>query len=146
MIKHQYDVWLVGQASCDAKVEMAKDKPVTKFRMWVSSGKNRKSGEFQEAFYFNVKCWGDQAKEVKKGDHVELAGYFTRNEYEKDGQKKTWDEVVVKVNEKKEPMIQFATDAEKSRKHVSDEAIASGVAPTIQRSQSLEITDEDLPF
>lgn len=146
MITHKYDVWLVGQASCDAKVEMAKDKPVTKFRMWVGSGKNRKTDKYQEPFFFNVKCWGDQAKDIKKGDHIEVAGYLTRNEYDKDGQKKTWDEVVVKIDEKKVPMIQFVTDAEKPRRHVSDEAVASGVAPVRDINKDLHITDEDIPF
>lgn len=146
MIKHQYDVHLIGQASCDAKLEMAGDRPVCKFRMWMGSGKNKKTDKFQEPFYANVKVWGDQAKDVKKGDHVEIFAYLTRNEYEKAGEKKVWDEFVVKTDEKRVPMIQFATDTEKPRRHVSDEAVASGAAPVIQRNQSLEITDEDIPF
>jgi single-stranded DNA-binding protein len=146
-LKPTFDVYLVGRASDDAKMEQAGDRPVCKFFMWVGSGKNKKTGEWQKPFSFPVKCWGDSAKTLKKGQDIELFGYMVRNEYtDKQGVAKTWDEVVVKTNEKGQPMINFAGLEWGGTKGVSDEAVASGKAPVRNLNSKLEITDEDIPF
>lgn len=146
-MKPTFDVYLVGRASDDAKMEQAGDRPVCKFFMWVGSGKNRKTGEYQKPFSFPVKVWGDSAKTLKKGQDVELFGYMTRNEYtNKKGEAATWDEVVVKTNEAGVPMINFAGMETGGIKGVTDEAVASGKAPVRNITKDLHITDEDIPF
>lgn len=152
-IKQKYDVHLIGRASGDATMETVNTqkgpRSVVKFKLWVGSGKNRKTDKYQTPFFFNVKSWGDSAKEIKKGQDVELFGYFTRNEYEKDGQPKTWDEVVVNTDEKGVAQINFAGLEYSGTKHVSDEAVSQGKGKVIQKRNieaELEITDEDIPF
>lgn len=147
MIKPTFDVYLRGRASSDAKLEMAGDRPVVKFSMWIGSGKNKTTGEYQKPFFHNIKVWGDQAKHVKKDQDIELFGYMMRREYkDKEGVAKTWDEVVVKTNEQGQPQINFPGMEYGGTKGVSDEAIASGKSPVRQVKEDLEITDEDIPF
>lgn len=151
-IKPVYEVRLVGRATSDAVMESVSTKngtrPVCKFRMMVSSGKNRKTQEWQEPFWFSVKCWGDRAEYVRKGTDVELFGVMKRQEYMKAGEKKTWDEIEVATDEHGEPQINYE-GRPVTTKGVSDEQIASGKAPVIQVGKpqsSLEITDADIPF
>lgn len=148
-IRQKFDVHIVGRAYADAKTEYFNEKPIVKFSLMVSSGKNRKTGEWQKPFFVNVKCFGNSAKDVKKGQDVELFGYMTRSEYKgKDGSAKTWDEVVVKTDEKQMPQINFPGMDYTPSRDVRDEHIAAGKAPVIQTRQkvSLEIEDADIPW
>jgi single-stranded DNA-binding protein len=147
-IKQLYEVRLVGRASSDAKLETVNtakgSRPVVKFSMWIGSGRRGKSKDYQKPFFVNIKCWGDQAKDLRKGQDVEVVGEMKRNEYLKDGELKTWDEVVVSTTEKGEPNINYE-GRPMTTKHVTDEAVSQGMGKSIQQD-SLEITDSDCPF
>lgn len=153
-VKHQVRINLVGKLSKDAEVERVQtkkgEKPLTKFSVWASSGKNRKTDKWQTPFFYGIKVWGDSYGQMKKGDDVNLVGVLTRYEYEKDGQLKQVDTVEVTTDERGEPNIVWAGDSHaQTGKHVDDEAVAKGRGAVIQRKakpESLEIGDSDIPF
>jgi single-stranded DNA-binding protein len=149
-VKQQFRVHLVGKVSKDAEIETVKtkngDRPLVKFSMWVTSGKNRKTQEWQTPFFFSVKIWGDRYKGIRKGDDIAVTGLMTRYEPEKG---KFYDTVEVSTDEHGEPGVIWSGDSHTQvGKHVSDEAVSRGQGKTIQRKaeEKLPITDEDIPF
>jgi single-stranded DNA-binding protein len=144
-MKPTFNIHLVGRATSDAELRIVgkEKRPVCKFRMMVSSGKDKYSGEYMEPFWFSVTCWGDRARGIKKGMDVELFGYMKREMYEKAGEKKTVDVVTVKTDEAGEPQLNYEGIPSKT-KHVSDEAVAQSVGNSVPNN--LEITDDDIPF
>jgi single-stranded DNA-binding protein len=148
-MKPVYDVRLVGRATSDSELRHvgAEKRPICEFRMMVSSGKDKKTNEYMTPFWFDVACWGDRARGIKKGMDVELFGYVKRSEYMKNGEKQTRDTVTVKTDEAGEPQINYEGIPSKTR-HLSDEAVAKSVGSNkkLPSLEQLGITDEDLPF
>jgi hypothetical protein len=151
-VKHQVRLNITGKVSKDAEVETVKTKngerKVTKFSVWSSSGKNRKTGEWQTPFFYSIKCWGERYAGIRKGDDINLVGVVVRYEPEKN---KFYDTVEVTTDEAGEPNIVWAGDSQTQvGKHVTDESVARGQGRTIQRKadpeEKLPITDEDIPF
>ena len=154
-VKHMVRVNLVGKLSSDAKLERVStakgERPLVKFSMWCSSGKNRKTGEWNEPFYFACKVWGNHYAQMKKGDEVNVVGLMTRYQFAKDGKAVTKDTVEVVTDEHGEPSLSWHGDSQsQAGTHLSDEELAKGRGAVIQRNakpdDDLRITDEDIPF
>lgn len=157
MIQHKHKVWVTATAAKDAVSQTVGDRIVTRFSVWIGYGReDRKNKEsaYLPTDFMDVKVWGSAAQHVKKGQDVEFCALKKKEAYisKKDGQKKVVDFYEVVTNEQGDTMLNFPGMEYGGTKGVSDEAIASGKAPSIQQRpwekaiKETEITDDDIPF
>jgi single-stranded DNA-binding protein len=152
-IKQIFKVYIVGKVAKDAKTYQTAKGPVSKFSVYISGGKNKETDEWLPSKFFNVTLWGSEGQHVKKGEYVEFYARWQQSAY-KDKKTNEWkvtEEYVVNTNEDGKPAFNHAGGSPGPRQRsVSDEQVASGRAPVIQRKKfeekDLEITDEDIPF
>ena len=88
-------VSLFGRLASDPETRQVGTSNVTRFRIAVDRG-----GKTKEADFFTIKCWDKQSdiasKYLRKGDQVGVEGYLRVEEWNKDGQKHSRVEVVVR--------------------------------------------------
>jgi hypothetical protein len=142
MIKHKFDIHVIGKVVGPAK-RFSSNAPY-KFGVYIYGGKDKQTGDYLPNKIINVTCFGDAAKDLKKGDDVELLARWSQNKG-KDG--KLYEEFVVKTDDTTKQALLNYPGVASGTKHVEDAEIAAGRGRTIQRKEnSLEITDEDIPF
>lgn len=94
-------VILVGRTGKDPVVQYVKENtPVARFNLATSETYKDKNGEkITNTEWHNLVAWKGLAKVieqyVKKGQQLYVEGKLTYKEYEKDGQKKFFTEIVV---------------------------------------------------
>jgi single-strand DNA-binding protein len=92
-------VFLIGNMARDPEVRYTKSGfPVAKFAIAVNRPASKASGEKQEVDFINIVAWrrlAEICKEyLKKGRPVAIEGSLQIRKYEKDGEKRTFTEVV----------------------------------------------------
>ena len=106
------------------------------------------NGEYESDF-INCTCWKETAetmnKYLKKGDQVLVEGRIqTRNYEDKDGNKRYATEVVIEhmdfVSSKKEQTTEVKEEPKEEKNPFED------MKEKVEADQSIEISDEDLPF
>lgn len=94
-------VMLIGHVGKDPELKfLPGGQAVTTFslatsRQWKDKDGNKK----EDTQWHNIKCWGKQAetaqKYLKKGKQIYVEGRIETREYERDGQKKYYTEIVM---------------------------------------------------
>ena len=90
---------LVGRLTADPDVRYTKDEiPVVKFAIAVKRPNETGEGKGREVDFINIIAWRGLAKicgeYLKKGKLVAVEGRLQINRYEKDGQKRSYAEIV----------------------------------------------------
>ena len=133
-------VFLIGNLTRDPEVRYTKSGiAVARFGMAVNRPASKASGEKGEVDFINIVAWrrlAEICKEyLKKGRPVAIEGSLQIQKYEKDGEKKTFTEVVA-------DNMQML-----GRKQDNNEREASGAesAPAVQQVEKIT-GDEEVPF
>lgn len=137
-------VILIGNISRDIELRYTESqKAVAQFNLAVNRPK-REDGT-QEADFINIVVWGKQAENINKylhkGSKLAIEGRIqTRNYEDKDGKKVYITEVVAEN-------VQFldSKTKEETTPEVKQEVKVES-DPYAEFGQSIEITDDDLPF
>ena len=133
------NVVLIGNISTDLELKQTMNgKSVCQFNLAVN-------GYGEKTDFIPVQVWNKQAENLvkfqQKGSKIGVLGRLSVDNYEQDGQKKTFTKVVVHEVEFLGTKQQEKTIAEVryERKNAVNESL-------LANSNSFGITDEDLPF
>lgn len=123
-------VFLIGNLGKDPEVRQVKDTSVAQFSLATTTG----FGDNKKTQWHNITLWGKTAEVagqyLKKGNRVCIVGEINYREYEKDGEKKFFTEIVGRELE------MLTAKAEEQETPISQETIQNAI-PT---------DDEGLPF
>lgn len=90
---------LIGRVGKTPEVVTYKDGKVAKMTLAVSERFNRDGEKVEEVEWFNLKAFGKLAEIIEryvgKGDKIAVVGKYKTREYEKEGEKKYFSEVIV---------------------------------------------------
>jgi single-strand DNA-binding protein len=104
--------------------------------------KNKQTGEYETDF-INWKALGGLsevlANHIKKGDKFGISGRLQVNQYEKDGEKKYFTEVIVNN-------FDFPTKSNQTNQSSNTGNSKPSGDPFANDGQPIDISDEDLPF
>jgi single-strand DNA-binding protein len=124
-------VILIGNLGKDPEVRQVKDTSVTQFSLATTTG----FGDNKKTQWHNVTLWGKTAEVagqyLKKGNRVCIVGEINYREYEKDGEKKFFTEIVGRELE------MLTAKAEEQETSISQETIQNAMPTT---------DDGELPF
>jgi single-strand DNA-binding protein len=124
-------VILIGNLGKDPEVRQVKDTSVAQFSLATTTG----FGENKKTQWHNVTLWGKTAEVagqyLKKGNRVCIVGEINYREYEKDGEKKFFTEIVGRELE------MLTAKAEEQETSISQETIQNAMPTT---------DDGELPF
>lgn len=124
-------VILIGNLGKDPEVRQVKDTSVAQFSLATTTG----FGDNKKTQWHNVTLWGKTAEVagqyLKKGNRVCIVGEINYREYEKDGEKKFFTEIVGRELE------MLTTKAEEQETSISQETIQNAMPTT---------DDGELPF
>ncbi len=147
-------VVLIGRLTRDPDMRFTQSqKAVCSFNLAVNRNFTTQSGE-READFINVVCWGRTAENVSKflskGSLVAVDGRIqTRNYDNAQGQRVYVTEVVaesVTFLENKKDKAASTNDYEFSNKPPSEDSLENVTDPFADFGNSIEISDDDLPF
>lgn len=126
-------VILIGNLGKDPEVRQVKDTSVAQFSLATTTG----FGDNKKTQWHNVTLWGKTAEVagqyLKKGNRVCIVGEINYREYEKDGEKKFFTEIVGRELE----MLTAKAEAEAEETSISQETIQNAMPTT---------DDGELPF
>lgn len=129
---------LIGRVGKAPEVKTLESGKVAKFSLAVSEKVRKGDERIEETEWFNVCVFGKTAEVVErfvaKGDKVFISGKYKTREYEKDGEKKRFSEVLVAQLELLGERRDTGNQAEAAK---SDEI----PAPVVHAQP-----DDDLPF
>ncbi len=124
-------VILIGNLGKDPEVRQVKDTSVAQFSLATTTG----FGDNKKTQWHNVTLWGKTAEVagqyLKKGNRVCIVGEINYREYEKDGEKKFFTEIVSRELE------MLTAKAEEQETSISQETIQNAMPTT---------DDGELPF
>jgi single-strand DNA-binding protein len=124
-------VILIGNLGKDPEVRQVKDTSVAQFSLATTTG----FGDNKKTQWHNVTLWGKTAEiagqYLKKGNRVCIVGEINYREYEKDGEKKFFTEIVGRELE------MLTAKAEEQETSISQETIQNAMPTT---------DDGELPF
>lgn len=124
-------VILIGNLGKDPEVRQVKDTSVAQFSLATTTG----FGDNKKTQWHNVTLWGKTAEVagqyLKKGNRVCIVGEINYREYEKDGEKKFFTEIVGRELE------MLTAKAEEQETSISQETIQNAMPTT---------DDGELPF
>lgn len=124
-------VFLIGNLGKDPEVRQVKDTSVAQFSLATTTG----FGDNKKTQWHNVTLWGKTAEVagqyLKKGNRVCIVGEINYREYEKDGEKKFFTEIVGRELE------MLTAKAEEQETSISQETIQNEMPTT---------DDDELPF
>lgn len=124
-------VILIGNLGKDPEVRQVKDTSVAQFSLATTTG----FGDNKKTQWHNVTLWGKTAEVagqyLKKGNRVCIVGEINYREYEKDGEKKFFTEIVGRELE------MLTAKAEEQETSISQETIQNAMPTT---------DDSELPF
>ena len=135
-------IMLVGRLSRDVELAYTQkeQKPVAKFGLAVDNG----YGDNKSTDFFNVTVFGKQAenadKYLAKGRQIALCGRVHINQYEKDGQKRSYTEVIA------EQIDYIGGNNNSESKNAPKSEAPKNEAPMRQPDGFLQMEDEDIPF
>jgi single-strand DNA-binding protein len=142
-------VVLLGRLTKDIEVRYTESgTAVGNLTLAVKRRIKNTDGEYESDF-INCVCWKETAetmnKYLKKGDPVLVEGRIqTRNFEDKDGNKRYATEVVIEhmdfVSSKKEQTTEVKEELKEEKNPFED------MKEKVEADQSIEISDEDLPF
>lgn len=142
-------VVLLGRLTKDIEVRYTESgTAVGNLTLAVKRRIKNTDGEYESDF-INCVCWKETAetmnKYLKKGDPVLVEGRIqTRNFEDKDGNKRYATEVVIEhmdfVSSKKEQTTEVKEEPKEEKNPFED------MKEKVEADQSIEISDEDLPF
>lgn len=142
-------VVLLGRLTKDIEVRYTESgTAVGNLTLAVKRRIKNTDGEYESDF-INCVCWKETAetmnKYLKKGDQVLVEGRIqTRNFEDKDGNKRYATEVVIEhmdfVSSKKEQTAEVKEESKEEKNPFED------MHTKVEADQSIEISDEDLPF
>ena len=132
----------LGNAVIDAKPNQTpKGLAISQFRIAV----NEKFGDKENVIFINCKAFDKLAnlcnQYVRKGGQYLIQGRLTQQQYEKDGVKKQWDEVIISN-------IKFLSRPKDETPKVSDNAAFGGTNYNKPKEvqPSIVFTNDDIPF
>ena len=124
-------VILIGNLGKDPEVRQVKDTSVAQFSLATTTG----FGDSKKTQWHNITLWGKTAEVagqyLKKGNRVCIVGEINYREYEKDGEKKFFTEIVGRELE------MLTAKAEEQETSISQESIQNAIPTT---------DDGELPF
>lgn len=142
-------VVLLGRLTKDIEVRYTESgTAVGNLTLAVKRRIKNTDGEYESDF-INCVCWKETAetmnKYLKKGDPVLVEGRIqTRNFEDKDGNKRYATEVVIEhmdfIGSKKEQTTEVKEEPKEEKNPFED------MKEKVEADQSIEISDEDLPF
>ncbi len=142
-------VVLLGRLTKDIEVRYTESNmAVGNLTLAVKRRIKNTNGEYESDF-INCVCWKETAetmnKYLKKGDPVLVEGRIqTRSFEDKDGNKRYATEVVIEhmdfVSNKKEQTTEVKEEPKEEKNPFED------MKEKVEADQSIEISDEDLPF
>ena len=128
-------VILIGNLGKDPEVRQVKDTSVAQFSLATTTG----FGDSKKTQWHNITLWGKTAEVagqyLKKGNRVCIVGEINYREYEKDGEKKFFTEIVGRELEMLTAKAEAEAEAEETS--ISQETIQNAIPTT---------DDGELPF
>lgn len=140
------NVSVLGNITRDPELRFTPNgTPVASFGIAVNKNyQDKESGEWiSDADFFNVTAWyklaENCAESLTKGDRVLVAGRLSQDNWEdKDGQKRSAVKIIANVVA---PSLEYA-----SCKIEKNPKADTGAVPKDSGGESIDITDEDIPF
>ena len=89
-----------GRLTNDPELREVGDSSVTEFSVAINRKYKKKDGEEVEEVHFaNCSCWGKRGEVIfnhfEKGQEIVCSGYMKTDTWEKDGEKKSKDKMIV---------------------------------------------------
>jgi len=140
---------LIGNAGSAPEITTLKEgKQVAKFSLAVKEyGKNEKGEQITQ--WFNIVAWDKNAenlsKFLKKGQKVCIEGRVVQREYDKDGIKKLYVEVIVQTFELLSKLENSGDSESTDTTSVKETNAGSKAKPPVEEHATADSAD-DLPF
>lgn len=129
-------VELIGRTTKDIELRYTEGSQTAFTRFTLAVNRRKKNDSQPDADFINCQAWKTTAelleKYVHKGDKIAVVGRLAVSNYEKDGKKLTYTEVIVEEIEFLEP---------KSKERKAEEPEVPEAVP-----QGFSMLDEDIPF